>query len=292
MVVSVCLLLALTTPNNLNNNDNLNNDNNNDNMPATLSQVAARIPDTLQNYIGGQSVAGQGPIYQVPNPATGKVLTKYAISTADDVQDAMTAAAKGQAQWAALPPKQRARLLLHAADLLRQRNDEYAELEAIDTGRPLQETNCVDIVCAYECLEYMASLCATVATAGQHLLCQGATPGASFGYTRREPLGVTAGIGAWNYPLQSAIWKAAPSLAAGNSMVFKPADNTPVTALILAQVFTEVRIVVLLLCMLWYCCCVCYCCCGIVYATVAAALCILRLLRHCVGCYCNNVVVQ
>lgn len=207
----------------------------------SLAAVAARIPKTLSNYIGGKEVAAAAgaEMYKVPNPATGGVLCEYAVSTAAEVNDAIVSAAAGQVAWMSMPCKERARILINAADILRRRNDELAELEAIDTGRPLAETNCVDIVCAYEALEFMASICATTANVGQHVVMNGSQPGTSFGYTRREPLGVTAGIGAWNYPLQSAIWKAAPSLACGNSMVFKPADNTPLTALELAKVFKQ-----------------------------------------------------
>ena len=209
---------------------------------STLKEVANRIPKELQNYIGGKyvpTINSGAAVHSVPNPATGGVLTKYKISTIDDVNAAMESAAAGQAAWAAMPCKTKARLLLNAADICRKRNDELAEYEAIDTGRPIAETNCVDIVCAVEALEFMASICATTANVGQHITMNGSQPGSSFGYTRREPLGVTAGIGAWNYPLQSAIWKSAPSLACGNSMVFKPADNTPLLALKLAEIFTE-----------------------------------------------------
>ena len=212
----------------------------------SIAEVASRVPKQLSNFIGGQSVpavesSSNANLYEVPNPATGGVLTTYAISTQQDVNNAIEAAKKGQKEWMSLPCKERARLLINAADILRKRNDPLAELEALDTGRPIAETNCVDIVCAVEALEFMASICATTATVGQHILMDGSNPGSSFGYTRREPLGVTAGIGAWNYPLQSAIWKAAPALACGNSMVFKPADNTPLLALQLAEVFKEVR---------------------------------------------------
>ena len=108
--------------------------------------------------------------------------------------------------------------------MLRARNDELAELETRDTGKPIQETSVVDVLSGADCLEYFAGLAATLA--GEHL---DLGPQA-FGYTRREPLGVVAGIGAWNYPLQIACWKSAPALACGNAMIFKPAELTPLTA--------------------------------------------------------------
>jgi betaine-aldehyde dehydrogenase len=124
-------------------------------------------------------------------------------------------------------------VLKRAADLLRAANQELAELECRDTGKPIQETIAVDVLSGADCLEYYGGLAATIAGEQVDL-----GPGA-FGYTRREPLGVVAGIGAWNYPLQIACWKAAPALACGNAMIFKPAELTPLTALRLAEIFTE-----------------------------------------------------
>ena len=100
--------------------------------------------------------------------------------------------------------------------ILRARNDELATLETRDTGKPIQETRVVDVVSGAECLEYFAALAQSAA--GEHI---DLGPSA-FGYTRREPLGIVAGIGAWNYPLQIACWKSAPALAFGNAMIFKP----------------------------------------------------------------------
>ena len=122
---------------------------------------------------------------------------------------------------------------LRAARLLRERNDELAELETRNTGKPIQETRAVDVISGAECIEYFAGLAAGLA--GEHL---DLGPKA-FGYTRREPLGVVAGIGAWNYPLQIACWKSAPALACGNAMIFKPAELTPLTALKLSEIYRE-----------------------------------------------------
>jgi betaine-aldehyde dehydrogenase len=119
------------------------------------------------------------------------------------------------------------------ADLLRARNDELARLETLDTGKPIQETSVVDVLSGAECFEYFAGLAGAIAGEQVDL-----GPRA-FGYTRREPLGVVAGIGAWNYPLQIACWKSAPALACGNAMIFKPAELTPLSALKLAEIMTE-----------------------------------------------------
>jgi betaine-aldehyde dehydrogenase len=116
--------------------------------------------------------------------------------------------------------------------LLRERNDELAREEVLDTGKPISEASIVDVISAAECLEYFAGMAPTIHGEFFDL-------GGPFAYTRREPLGVCAGIGAWNYPIQIASWKSAPALACGNSMVFKPAELTPVTAMLLAEVYIE-----------------------------------------------------
>ena len=130
---------------------------------------------------------------------------------------------------------ERARVLRRAAEILRSRNQELAELETRDTGKPIQETRVVDVASGADCFEYFAGLVQSLS--GEHI-----DLGAqAFGYTRREPLGVVAGIGAWNYPLQIACWKAAPALACGNAMIFKPAELTPFTAVKLEEILLRGR---------------------------------------------------
>jgi betaine-aldehyde dehydrogenase len=167
------------------------------------------------------------------NPATGAVLAEIRVDGAAEVDAAVARALEGQRLWAAMTGAARARVLRESADILRARNRELAELETRDTGKPIQETIAVDVASGADCLEYFAGLAASLA--GEHL---DLGPQA-FGYTRREPLGVVAGIGAWNYPLQIACWKAAPALACGNAMLFKPAELTPLTAIRLAEVFAQ-----------------------------------------------------
>ena len=167
------------------------------------------------------------------NPATGELLGYVPVAGAAEVDAAVQAARVAQPRWAAMSGAERARILRRAAEILRRRNDELAALETRDTGKPIQETRVVDIVSGAECLEYFAALAQSAA--GEHI---DLGPQA-FGYTRREPLGVVAGIGAWNYPLQIACWKAAPALAFGNAMIFKPAELTPLSAVQLQLVFSE-----------------------------------------------------
>ena len=171
--------------------------------------------------------------FETVNPATGEVLGRIAVSGPAEVEQAVAAAARAQPAWAALTGAERGRVLRRAADLLRSRNAELARIETLDTGKPIQETSVVDVPSGADCLEYYGGLAAGIA--GEHLnLGTGA-----FGYTRREALGVVAGIGAWNCPLQIACWNAAPALACGNAMIFKPAELTPLTAVLLADALRE-----------------------------------------------------
>ena len=167
------------------------------------------------------------------SPATGEVLATIRIDGAAEVDAAVARAKAGQRIWAAMTGTERGRIMRRAVDLLRARNDELAAIETRDTGKPIQETTVVDVTSGADCIEYFAGVAATIA--GEHI---DLGPSA-FGYTRREPLGVVAGIGAWNYPLQIACWKSAPALACGNAMIFKPADLTPLTAIKLQEIYNE-----------------------------------------------------
>ncbi len=167
------------------------------------------------------------------NPANGQLLGYVTAAGAPQINAAVLAAKRAQPGWAAMSGAARGRILHRAAEILRSRNQELAELETRDTGKPIQETSVVDVASGADCFEYFAGVAQSLS--GEHL-----DLGAqAFGYTRREPLGVVAGIGAWNYPLQIACWKAAPALACGNAMIFKPAELTPFTAVKLAEVLRE-----------------------------------------------------
>ena len=192
-----------------------------------------RLP-LQQLYIGGRRVdASSGETFDAINPATGEVVAQVQRASATDLELAVASARSGQGSWAALTAMQRSRILRRAVDILRSRNDELAELETLDTGKPLSETRVVDIVTGADVLEYYAGL--IPALEGQQIPLRES----SFVYTRREPLGVVAGIGAWNYPIQIALWKSAPALAAGNAMIFKPSELTSLSALRLAEIYTE-----------------------------------------------------
>jgi len=171
--------------------------------------------------------------FTTTNPATGAVLAQVKVDGPAEVDAAVSRAAAAQPAWATMTGAERGRILRRAVDLLRARNDELARLETLDTGKPIQETIAVDVASGADCIEYFAGVAPTLA--GEHM----DFGPAAFGYTRREPLGVVAGIGAWNYPLQIACWKSAPALACGNAMIFKPAELTPLTAIELEKIYRE-----------------------------------------------------
>ncbi len=189
--------------------------------------------DEVGLYIDGAPVtATSGESFVTTNPATRIPIASVAHADATDVDRAVGSARRGFAKWSSRTGAERGRVLLRAAAILRERNDELAHLEVLDTGKPIAEASTVDVISGAECIEYFAGAAATIH--GEHY-----DLGGSFAYTRREPLGVCAGIGAWNYPIQIACWKSAPALACGNAMVFKPSELTPLTAMKLAEIYTE-----------------------------------------------------
>ncbi|KAI6064163.1 4-trimethylaminobutyraldehyde dehydrogenase [Aix galericulata] len=186
------------------------------------------------NYRGGARLqpADGGQVEEVYEPATGRVIAKLLCSGEKEVDLAVQSAKAAFKVWSQKSGMERCRVLLEAARIIREQRDEIATLETINNGKSIFEAR-VDIDISWQCLEYYAGLAGSLA--GEHVQ----LPGGSFGYTRREPLGVCAGIGAWNYPFQIACWKAAPALACGNAMVFKPSPFTPISVVRLAEIFTQ-----------------------------------------------------
>ncbi len=186
-----------------------------------------------QLYYGGRRQdASSGRTFKNTNPATGETICEVQEASSVDVQQCIDAASQGFRAWSAMAPIERGRILAKAASILRDRNRALAELEVMDTGKPISEAIAVDVHSGADALEYYAGIASGIQ--GDYL-----DLGNSFVYVRREPLGICAGIGAWNYPLQIACWKSAPALACGNAMIFKPAELTPLTALRLAEIYSE-----------------------------------------------------
>lgn len=185
------------------------------------------------HYINGRFVEDEaGKALPVIYPATGETIATLHAATPAIVEQAVAAARAAQPAWARLKPVERGRILRRASDILRARNAELARIETLDTGKAIQETLVADPASAADALEFFGG--AIAAFHGDYV-----DLGGPFAYTRREALGVCVGIGAWNYPIQGAGWKSAPALAMGNAMVFKPSENTPLSALALAEIYTE-----------------------------------------------------
>lgn len=166
------------------------------------------------------------------NPANNQPLGEVFQANEEDIEAAVNSSEKAFHIWKNKTGAERGRVLTKAAHILRSRLEEIALLETLDVGKPISESLAVDVTSAADALEYFGGMAAGIH--GEFFDLKNA-----FGYTRREPLGICAGIGAWNYPIQIAAWKAAPALACGNSMIFKPSELTPVTALELAKIFME-----------------------------------------------------
>ncbi len=174
-----------------------------------------------------------GAVIDVVYPATGEVIATVHAATPAIVDQAMSSALSAQASWATMSGTERGRILRRAADIMRERNHDLSVLETFDTGKPFQETSVVDATSGADALEYFGGLAASLT--GEHI----PLAGGDWAYTRREPLGLCVGIGAWNYPTQIACWKGAPALACGNAMIFKPSETTPLCALKVAEILHE-----------------------------------------------------
>lgn len=189
---------------------------------------------TASHFINGRYVEDtDGARIDVIYPHTGAVIATVHAATPALIDEALAGAKAAQVEWAARSGTERGRVLRYAADIMRKRNHELSQLETHDTGKPLSETLVADAASGADALEYFGGLAGTLT--GEHIpLSDG-----DFVYTRREALGVCVGLGAWNYPIQIASWKAAPALACGNAVVFKPSEMTPLSALKLAEILME-----------------------------------------------------
>lgn len=194
--------------------------------------------DPKKLFIGGRWVeAAGGETFPTLDPATGEPLVEVARGGAEDVDRAVKAARRSfeAGDWRELPPSERAKVLWKVADLLEERAYEIAQIEALDNGRPINEMLVADLPLATNTFRYYAGWVDKIdgRTHTIHL------PGRWLSYTLRQPIGVVGAIIPWNFPLVMAAWKVAPALAAGNSVVLKPAEQTPLTALYLAQLLQE-----------------------------------------------------
>ena len=195
----------------------------------------APYPNRRLYYDGKQQEAKSGKTFACISPSTDKILAHVQVASHEDVDAAILSAQKAFPGWSNTPPIARARILLKAVQLLREQNDELATVETDDTGKPFSETSTVDIVTGADVLEYFANLVGGGALNGETVQLRED----AWIYTKKEPLGVCVGIGAFNYPAQICLWKLAPCLAAGNTMVYKPSEITPLHGIFLATLLSE-----------------------------------------------------
>jgi aldehyde dehydrogenase len=187
------------------------------------------------NWIGGESVRpARGQYFQNPSPVTGQPFCEIARSTDEDIEKALDAAHGAKAAWAATPAAERARLLNQIADVMEQNLELLAVSESWDNGKPVRETLAADLPLAIDHFRYFAGCL----RAQEGHLSQLDTN--TIAYHFKEPLGVVGQIIPWNFPLLMAAWKLAPALAAGNCVVLKPAEQTPVTILLWARLVANI----------------------------------------------------
>jgi len=190
--------------------------------PAPESRSIVDLKSSYGLFIGGEFVDGSGTSFKSISPATEEVLAEVAEGTADDIDRAVKAARKAFGSWSRLPGRERAKYLYRIARLMAERSREFAVLETLDNGKPIKETRDVDLPLVSQWFFYYAGWADKLAYAGL-----GPDP---------RPLGVAGQIIPWNFPLMMLAWKIAPALAAGNTVVLKPAETTPLTALLFAEV--------------------------------------------------------
>ena len=190
----------------------------------------------LANFIGGEFVAPQsGKYVELTNPATGQPFAEMPVSGEADVDAAAKVAAQAFTSWRRTTPSQRSMALLKIADLMEAHAEELVALEAENTGKIISVTLSEEIPPMLDQIRFFASAARLLEGRGATEYMEGMTS-----YVRREPIGVCAAVTPWNYPLMMAVWKWAPAIAAGNTMVLKPGDSTPASTLRMAELMAEV----------------------------------------------------
>ena len=191
--------------------------------------------DVLANFIDGERFSSTGESEPVLNPATGEELARAPIAGQEVLERAVAAARRAFGGWSQAPCAQRAQALLALADRVEEDGSEIARLEALNAGKPLAAVESDEIPVMVDNLRFFAGAarCLEGRAAGEYM--EGYTS-----FTRREPVGVVGQITPWNYPLMMAIWKIGPALAAGNTIVLKPAETTPITTLRLAELAADI----------------------------------------------------
>src|SRR5271169_2249033 len=212
-------------------------------MTVTLDKnTEAFIATPRQLFVNGQwTDAASGRTFETPNPATGETLARVAEGGAEDIDRAVRAARRAfeEGPWGRMTPSERGRVIWKIGDLILEHADELAQLESLDNGKPVDVARAADVPLAADLFHYMAGW-ATKIEGNTINISVPYMPGANFhSYTRREPVGVVGQIIPWNFPLLMAAWKLGPALATGCTVVLKPAEQTPLSALLLAELVAE-----------------------------------------------------
>ncbi len=227
-------------------NGRSNGDSNGKSAASPLSSRAQSfLRSKKQNLIDGKWVpAASGETFPVFNPATGEVIAQCASGSSQDIDRAVAAARRAfeSGPWRRLSPSDRGRMIWRLGELILENADELAELESLDNGKPRSVARVADVPLAADLFQYMAGW-ATKIEGNTIPISVPYAPGARFhAFTRREPIGVIGQIIPWNFPLLMAAWKLGPALATGNCIVLKPAEQTPLSALRLAELALEAGI--------------------------------------------------
>ncbi|MDQ4095130.1 MAG: gamma-aminobutyraldehyde dehydrogenase [Actinomycetota bacterium] len=192
-------------------------------------------PRKLQNFIDGEfQDAADGRTTELVNPATGEVFAEAPLSSSDDIDKACAAARRGFEKWRDTTPSERSLALLRIADAIEQQAEEFVRLEVENTGKPVQLTLEEEVPPMVDQIRFFAGAARVLEgrSAGEYMAWHTS-------FIRREPVGVCAQVTPWNYPMMMAVWKWAPAIAAGNAVVLKPSDTTPVTTVKMAEVMAE-----------------------------------------------------
>jgi phenylacetaldehyde dehydrogenase len=208
-------------------------------------RVSRFIGKPRRMLIGGKwTEAASGKTFSTPNPATGDVLAEVAEGDREDIDKAVKAARKAfeSGPWRRMTPSERGRLIWKLADLIEAHLEEFAQIETLDNGKPITVSRAADVPLSVDLFRYMAGW-ATKIEGNTIPISVPYTPGARYhAYTLREPVGVVGQIIPWNFPLLMAAWKLGPALAAGCTVVLKPAEQTPLSALRLGELILEAGI--------------------------------------------------
>ncbi len=209
-----------------------------------MTQTTVNINENVQKFLQGKKklfINGEfvesvsGKTFDTPNPATGEVLATVYEAQKEDIDKAVKAASKAfeEGQWSKMSAAERSRCMYKLADLMEEHKEELAQLETLDNGKPIKETTYGDIPLSIEHMRYYAGWATKIT--GQTI----PVSGPFFNYTRHEPVGVVGQIIPWNFPLLMAMWKMGAALATGCTIILKPAEQTPLSALYLAKLVQE-----------------------------------------------------